>query len=79
MNYTDYAYINQTLDKYENIIESTRKYENKNSVFYISGLCTDFFGLGFNFRVKWFMSLCPYFYFFRVKLNMGLCPYTQIF
>ena len=32
-----------------------------------------FSGLGFNFRVKWFMGLCPFFYFFRVKLNMGLC------
>ena len=27
-----------------------------------------FSGLGFNFRVKWFMGLCPYFYFIRVKL-----------
>ena len=26
-----------------------------------------FSGLGFNFRVKWFMGLCPYFHFCRVK------------
>ena len=30
MDYTDNAYINQTLDENENIIESTRKYEKKN-------------------------------------------------
>ena len=28
-----------------------------------------FSGLGFNFRVKWFMGLCPYFPFFRVKFS----------
>ena len=44
MDYTDYAYLNQTLDENENIIESTRKYENKHLVFLISGLCPDFFG-----------------------------------
>ena len=28
-----------------------------------------FSGLGFNFRIKWFMGLCPYFHFFRVKFS----------
>ena len=51
-------------------------------VFFNFGFMSQFFsGLGFNFRVKWFMGLCPYFYFIRVKRmwvkhNMGLCPCT---
>ena len=36
-----------------------------------------FSGLGFNFRVKWFMGLCPYFHFFGLNFRVKFSGETE--
>ena len=57
------------ISKYSQKILCDQIYINFSRFFKFRVYVPIFSGLGFNFRVKWFMGLCPYFPFFRVKFS----------